>query len=44
MEFILMFDFIFLIEKKYLYYSVVKISEFNGDYNMRFMIVNEYIG
>ena len=39
-----MADSISLTEKKYPHYSVAKISEFNGDYNTRLTIANEYTG
>ena len=39
-----MSDSISLTEKKYPHYSVAKISEFNGDYNTRLTIANEYTG
>ena len=43
-ESISMSDSISLTEKKYPHYSVAKISEFNGDYNTRLTIANEYTG
>lgn len=43
-ESISMSDSLFLTEKKYPHYSVTKISEFNGDYNTRLTIANEYTG
>ena len=43
-ESISMADSISLTEKKYPHYSVAKISEFNGDYNTRLTIANEYTG
>ena len=43
-ESISMADSISLTEKKYPHYSVAKISEFDGDYNTRLTIANEYTG